>query len=132
MCQFFQSHRENRNQAERAEKAERAERAERAASRAAIGSLAASAAYGLLRHKGVPLVGHGGAIVNVSSMGGEITFPLGAWYHASKHALEAYSDALRQELGDRVRASPAFCRPGRARWWMSRRRARHAVPARCT
>jgi NAD(P)-dependent dehydrogenase (short-subunit alcohol dehydrogenase family) len=40
-----------------------------------------------------------GTIVNVSSMGGEITFPLGAWYHASKHALEAYSDALRQEVG---------------------------------
>jgi short-subunit dehydrogenase len=39
-----------------------------------------------------------GRIVNVSSMGGEITFPLGAWYHASKHALEAYSDALRQEV----------------------------------
>ena len=40
----------------------------------------------------------GGTIVNVSSMGGEIAFPLGAWYHASKHALEAYSDALRQEV----------------------------------
>ncbi len=39
-----------------------------------------------------------GTIVNISSMGGEITFPLGAWYHASKHALEAYSDALRQEV----------------------------------
>ena len=39
-----------------------------------------------------------GRIVNVSSMGGEIAFPLGAWYHASKHALEAYSDALRQEV----------------------------------
>ena len=39
-----------------------------------------------------------GTVVNVSSMGGEITFPLGAWYHASKHALEAYSDALRQEV----------------------------------
>jgi NAD(P)-dependent dehydrogenase (short-subunit alcohol dehydrogenase family) len=39
-----------------------------------------------------------GTIVNLSSMGGEITFPLGAWYHASKHALEAYSDALRQEV----------------------------------
>jgi short-subunit dehydrogenase len=39
-----------------------------------------------------------GRIVNVSSMGGQITFPLGAWYHASKHALEAYSDALRQEV----------------------------------
>lgn len=41
---------------------------------------------------------HGGTIVNVSSMGGQITFPLGAWYHASKHALEAYSDALRMEV----------------------------------
>jgi short-subunit dehydrogenase len=39
-----------------------------------------------------------GTIVNVSSMGGEIAFPLGAWYHASKHALEAYSDALRYEV----------------------------------
>ena len=39
-----------------------------------------------------------GRIVNVSSMGGEIAFPLGAWYDASKHALEGYSDALRQEV----------------------------------
>jgi hypothetical protein len=34
-----------------------------------------------------------GRIVNVSSMGGELTFPGGGWYHASKHALEALSDA---------------------------------------
>ncbi|MEV0383534.1 oxidoreductase [Nonomuraea sp. NPDC050643] len=40
-----------------------------------------------------------GTIVNVSSIGGEIALPLGAWYHASKHALEAYSDSLRQEAG---------------------------------
>ena len=39
-----------------------------------------------------------GRIVNVSSMGGKLTFPGGAYYHASKHALEAYSDALRFEL----------------------------------
>jgi short-subunit dehydrogenase len=39
-----------------------------------------------------------GVIVNVSSIGGEITLPLGAWYYASKHALEAYSDTLRQEV----------------------------------
>jgi NAD(P)-dependent dehydrogenase (short-subunit alcohol dehydrogenase family) len=38
-----------------------------------------------------------GRIVNVSSMGGEITFPGGGAYHASKHALEAVSDALRVE-----------------------------------
>ncbi|GAA0943732.1 oxidoreductase [Nonomuraea longicatena] len=40
-----------------------------------------------------------GRIVNVSSIGGVITLPMGAWYHAAKHALEAYSDCLRQEVG---------------------------------
>ena len=39
-----------------------------------------------------------GRIVNVSSMGGEITFPGGGAYHASKYALEALSDALRVEV----------------------------------
>jgi len=39
-----------------------------------------------------------GLIVNVSSMGGRFAAPLGAWYHASKHAVEAISDALRMEL----------------------------------
>lgn len=39
-----------------------------------------------------------GTIVNVSSMGGKITTPLGAWYHASKFAVEGMSDALRLEL----------------------------------
>ncbi|MFD0663137.1 SDR family NAD(P)-dependent oxidoreductase [Thermocatellispora tengchongensis] len=38
-----------------------------------------------------------GTIVNVSSVGGEIALPLGAWYYASKHALEAFSDTLRME-----------------------------------
>ncbi len=38
-----------------------------------------------------------GHIINMSSMGGRITFPGGAFYHASKHALEAFSDALRFE-----------------------------------
>jgi NAD(P)-dependent dehydrogenase (short-subunit alcohol dehydrogenase family) len=42
---------------------------------------------------------HGsGRIVNVSSMGGRLTFPFGGYYHASKHAVEALSDALRQEV----------------------------------
>ncbi|MCZ7415706.1 MULTISPECIES: oxidoreductase [unclassified Streptomyces] len=39
-----------------------------------------------------------GRIVNVSSIGGKIYTPLGAWYHATKHALEGWSDALRLEL----------------------------------
>src|SRR6266568_1184824 len=38
-----------------------------------------------------------GRIVNLSSMGGRLTFPGGAYYHATKHAVEAFSDALRFE-----------------------------------
>jgi NAD(P)-dependent dehydrogenase (short-subunit alcohol dehydrogenase family) len=39
-----------------------------------------------------------GRIVNVGSMGGRFTFPGGGYYHASKHAVEAISDALRLEV----------------------------------
>lgn len=39
-----------------------------------------------------------GKIINITSMGGKIYTPLGAWYHASKHALEGWSDCLRLEL----------------------------------
>lgn len=38
-----------------------------------------------------------GRIINTSSMGGRIFTPLGAWYHATKHALEGWSDCLRLE-----------------------------------
>jgi NAD(P)-dependent dehydrogenase (short-subunit alcohol dehydrogenase family) len=38
-----------------------------------------------------------GRIVNLSSMGGKLTFPGGGFYHASKYAVEAISDALRFE-----------------------------------
>ena len=37
-------------------------------------------------------------IVNVSSMGAKFGEPFGAWYHASKYALEGLSDCLRMEL----------------------------------
>ena len=40
-----------------------------------------------------------GKIVNVSSMGGRLTFPGGGAYHATKYAVEALSDALRMEVG---------------------------------
>jgi NAD(P)-dependent dehydrogenase (short-subunit alcohol dehydrogenase family) len=40
---------------------------------------------------------HSGTIVNISSMGGRIWMPIGGWYHATKHALEVLSDALRVE-----------------------------------
>jgi len=41
--------------------------------------------------------GHG-RIVNVSSMGANFTFPGGGVYHATKYAVEAFSDALRFEV----------------------------------
>jgi len=57
-----------------------------------------------------------GRIVNVSSMGGRLTFPGGGWYHASKHALEALSDALRFEVQgfgiDVVVIQPGLIRTG--------------------
>ncbi len=40
---------------------------------------------------------HFGKIVNISSMGGKIWTPLGGWYHASKFAVEGFSDCLRLE-----------------------------------
>lgn len=39
-----------------------------------------------------------GRIVNIGSMGGRLTFPYGGYYHATKHAVEALSDALRYEV----------------------------------
>ena len=39
-----------------------------------------------------------GRIINVSSIGGRIWEPLGAWYHATKFAVEGLSDSLRAEL----------------------------------
>ena len=39
-----------------------------------------------------------GKIINISSIGGKTYNPLGSWYHASKHALEGWSDCLRLEL----------------------------------
>jgi NAD(P)-dependent dehydrogenase (short-subunit alcohol dehydrogenase family) len=39
-----------------------------------------------------------GRILNLSSMGGRLTFPGGGAYHATKYAVEALSDALRFEV----------------------------------
>ena len=39
-----------------------------------------------------------GRIINISSIGGKFYEPLGAWYHATKFAVEGMSDALRLEL----------------------------------
>ena len=58
--------------------------------------------FGLLRMCQLVLPGMRGAgsgrIVNLSSMGGKLTFPGGGIYHATKHAVEALSDALRFEV----------------------------------
>jgi NAD(P)-dependent dehydrogenase (short-subunit alcohol dehydrogenase family) len=59
--------------------------------------------FGLLRMCQLALPGMRrqglGRIVNVSSMGGRMTFPGGGAYHATKHAVEALSDAMRYEVG---------------------------------
>ena len=39
-----------------------------------------------------------GVIVNISSIGGQMTFPLGALYHGTKFAVEGLSEALHYEL----------------------------------
>jgi NAD(P)-dependent dehydrogenase (short-subunit alcohol dehydrogenase family) len=39
-----------------------------------------------------------GKIVNVTSIGGKIWEPMGAWYHATKFAVEGLSDCLRVEV----------------------------------
>ncbi|MFD4791509.1 oxidoreductase [Streptomyces sp. NPDC058459] len=38
-----------------------------------------------------------GRVINVGSMGGRLVFPVGGYYHASKYAVEAITDALRYE-----------------------------------
>jgi NADP-dependent 3-hydroxy acid dehydrogenase YdfG len=58
--------------------------------------------FGLIRMCQLVLPGmrrqHYGRIVNISSMGGKMTFPGGGIYHGTKHAVEAISDALRFEV----------------------------------
>ena len=39
-----------------------------------------------------------GRIINISSIGGRFYEPFGAWYHATKFAVEGFSDSLRLEL----------------------------------
>lgn len=45
---------------------------------------------------GMRAAGHG-RIVNIGSMGGRLVFPVAGYYHASKYAVEALTDALRFE-----------------------------------
>ncbi len=58
--------------------------------------------FGLIRMSQLALPGmrrqRWGRIVNVSSMGGRLTFPGGGIYHATKFSVEAISDVLRYEV----------------------------------
>lgn len=58
--------------------------------------------FGVMRltQRVVPLMRRqrSGRIVNVTSVGGKIYTPFGAWYHGTKFALEGMSDVLRIEL----------------------------------
>jgi len=58
--------------------------------------------FGLIRMSQLVLPGmrraRSGRIVNISSMGGKLTFPGGGVYHGTKHAVEAISDAMRPEV----------------------------------
>ena len=58
--------------------------------------------FGLIRMSQLVLPGmrdqRWGRIVNISSMGGRLTFPGGGIYHATKHAVEAICDAMRFEV----------------------------------
>jgi NAD(P)-dependent dehydrogenase (short-subunit alcohol dehydrogenase family) len=58
--------------------------------------------FGLIRMSQLVLPGMRdqgwGRIVNLSSMGGRLTFPGGGIYHATKHSVEAICDAMRFEV----------------------------------
>ncbi len=64
-----------------------------------------------------------GRIVNISSIAGKMTTPLGGWYHASKFALEGLSDTLRQEV-EEFGIDVIIIEPGiiNTPWWEKARR----------
>ena len=76
--------------------------------------------FGLARLTQLVLPGmrraHRGRIINIGSMGGRMTFPVGGYYHATKYAVEAISDALRNEVRrfgiDVVLIEPGITRTG--------------------
>jgi len=53
-----------------------------------------------------------GHIVNVSSIAGRIVFPSGSVYCATKHAVTAFSEGLRQELSQRSNIRVTCIEPG--------------------
>lgn len=53
-----------------------------------------------------------GHIVNISSVAGRIVFPAGSVYCATKHAITAFSEGLRQELSTRSNIRVTCIEPG--------------------
>jgi len=53
-----------------------------------------------------------GHIVNISSVAGRIVFPSGSVYCATKHAVTAFSEGLRQELSTRSKIRVTCIEPG--------------------
>jgi NADP-dependent 3-hydroxy acid dehydrogenase YdfG len=53
-----------------------------------------------------------GHIVNISSVAGRIVFPAGSIYCATKHAVTAFSEGLRQELSPRANIRVTCIEPG--------------------
>jgi len=53
-----------------------------------------------------------GHIVNISSVAGRIIFPAGSVYCATKHAVTAFSEGLRQELSQRYNIKVTCIEPG--------------------
>jgi NADP-dependent 3-hydroxy acid dehydrogenase YdfG len=58
------------------------------------------------------LTAKSGHIVNVSSVAGRIVFPAGSVYCATKHAVTAFSEGLRQELSTRKNIRVTCIEPG--------------------
>ncbi|KAK0744469.1 hypothetical protein B0T21DRAFT_357866 [Apiosordaria backusii] len=56
--------------------------------------------------------GNGGVILNVASMGGRLTVPGAAYYHASKFALEGFTDALAKEIRPEWNVKLGIIEPG--------------------
>ena len=53
-----------------------------------------------------------GHIINISSVAGRIVFPAGSVYCATKHAVTAFSEGLRQELSVRKNIRVTSIEPG--------------------
>ncbi len=54
----------------------------------------------------------GGTVVNVSSIGGRVAFPAEAGYHASKFALEGFTEAIASELAPEWKIRVMILEPG--------------------